>query len=160
MTRRGFTLLELIIILAVVSTLSVFSLASYSTLNKEKTLQAETEQFIETLELAKKKVTAGDKLRCATTLTDYSVTITSTTSYTLIAGCATGDVTLATYQFPTNSPLVFSDYTAAETVFTPLSSGATANCIALSDPKLNKCRQVSVSTAATIGESGTDCSCP
>ncbi len=159
MKQVGFTLLELLIIIAIVSTLSVLSVASYSTLNKSKALQAQTEQFIEILELAKKKVNAGEKLRC-NSLINYSVNILTSTSYSLIAGCASGDITLATYQLPSTSSLSISAYTNAETAFTPLAGGATTNCIVITDSKLNECRKILVNTQGLISEVSASCSCP
>lgn len=158
MKKSAFTLIEIMISLSVVATLSVITLASYRTLNQKKVFETQFNEFISSLELAKKRAVSGEKLRC-TSIIDHSVYINSPTSYSLRAGCTSGDIVIATKTFPIFSGLQFTDYTTVETAFLPLASGSTTNCIVLTDTQNNLCRSATINSAATISE-GTDCNCP
>lgn len=100
--RAGFTIIEVIIAVIVITLLSAASLSSYGQFNERKKIDKTTDQLISVLELAKKKSLALDKnivisgtdySECS--LQDYHVVITSTTTYSLRVNiCSAGTCSL------------------------------------------------------------------
>lgn len=95
--NRGFTFLELLIVIAIMVLFSTLSVGGYTALNENKKIDADTNQLLGALELAKKKARAGDKSSLVQGGVDYStcdldaykITINSSTTYSLVASmCA------------------------------------------------------------------------
>lgn len=57
--KKGFTLIEILITIIVISLFSALSLAGYSYFREQKILEDRTKQFVEVLELAKKMAVTG-----------------------------------------------------------------------------------------------------
>ncbi len=57
--KFGFTLIEIIVVVGVITTLFGMSIASYNDFNEQKKLEAEAEKLVSTIELVKKNVTSG-----------------------------------------------------------------------------------------------------
>ncbi len=113
----GFTFLEIIVVLAITVLFSTMTVGGYTAFNENKKVDADANQLVSTLELAKKKSRAGDKSGLTQGGTNYAncdldaykVTITSALAYELRASvcanasglCPVGsgctDVTIASY---------------------------------------------------------------
>jgi prepilin-type N-terminal cleavage/methylation domain-containing protein len=123
--RHGFTFIEVMIAISIITILSTVSLASYGLFNQRKKLDSSADQFKQVLELAKKKAVASDKSGLVSGGVDYStcnlpsmkVNITSASSYVLTAnvcdntgvcpltsGCL--DIPITTYT--TDAPILIS----------------------------------------------------
>ncbi|MFQ5452420.1 MAG: prepilin-type N-terminal cleavage/methylation domain-containing protein [Candidatus Paceibacterota bacterium] len=157
--NKGFTILEIIIVLLIVLLVVSVTVINTGSFNRAKLLEAETQGLVEVLELAKKKVASGDTGGCTSDLTGYKVAITSVSAYELRAACTAGDITISSYSFPASSKLQFSTYNLAETVFSPLSAGASANCVIVQDTSSGKCQRVDINSAGSISVKEGVCTC-
>lgn len=72
--KKGFTLVEIIVVSLVISFFFALAVANYRFFNETKILEAETKKFAETLELAKKRtLSAEKKISCAGGAHTYNV---------------------------------------------------------------------------------------
>ena len=157
---EGFTLLEILIVISIIGTLSIVGVTSYSGFNQSKALEIESQEFVQILDLAKKRAFSNDKAGCGS-LDHYSITIDTENSvdYDLTAVCEGGSIN-QTLSYHLDSAVIFQQYQSAESRFNPNSSGATSNCIIVKHSKLNQCQQVSVNSLGLIEiEDSEDCQC-
>lgn len=138
---NGFTLLEVIVALGIIMSVSGIALASYFNFNQSQLLETNTNELIANLELAKKKAIAADKAGlisggtdyASCTLENYKLVINSATQYALNArvcdnsgscplasGCL--DIPLSTYSTansvalsPTSGSVAFASQTGQKT---------------------------------------------
>lgn len=135
--KNAFTLIELIVVIAIIGIFSGMGLAAYNNFTDTKNLETETQKLLDILELAKKKASAGDMdaFSCFT-FDGYRVTI-NTNNYTMFLVCkdAVGNEIpnlIKTYSFNkgiTNNP------TAGVINFKPLSGTSTDKTIILKNIK-------------------------
>lgn len=163
----GFTLIELLIAVSVILIFSGLSLASFNQFNEAKKLEAETKKFIEVLELAKKKITSGDKSNLSEgsnnysgcDLTEYKVTITLPSEYSIKAKvCDNGeggcDLTSGSCQdinihsFRSSQDITLSS--SGDVVFQPFGKVSTEVCITITNTVTGKAKYVKVEQSGTI----------
>lgn len=153
----GYTLIELVIIVTIIAFFFGMSLKLYTDFNVSKRLEGDARQFGETLELAKKKIAAGDTsgIDDECSLAGYKVAF-SDSSYQLYAQCPT-DTAVG---IPTNLSQDTSFNQSGEVVFRPLAAGATASCIIITN-SAGKCRIVNVTSTAiiSVGDEQSSCTC-
>ncbi len=152
--QRGFTLLELMIVLAITAMLSVGALSSYRNFDQSKKLEADTEEFIESIELAKKLVTSGE--RPCVNFTGQYVLTWGTHQFTVQPqGCSiVQERELRGNEFAT---------TASSVLFYPLGRGtslSTDACILIRNVYHNQCNKITIETSGTATyEANPACSC-
>lgn len=151
----GYTLFEILVVVAIILLFSGLSLAYYNSFNEQKRLEGEAKKFVETLELAKKKTISGDK-PCTDYSGNYRVSWTSVSPYTYTLtsmGCSDQSV----YTLPSN----FSFLSAGNVTFEPFGLGSNSACLIIKNDSSGKCRKVSVEGSANIEEQiESDCACP
>ena len=89
MKHKGFTLIEIIVVIAIVSILMSVGLAYYNKSNEEKELRSDTEKLSDILHLARQKAISGDQkdLPACTDFNGYQVEIIDSGSYRLVLCC-------------------------------------------------------------------------
>lgn len=169
----GFTLIELIIVISVLTLFFGFSLAMYNDFNETKKLEAETKKLVEVLELAKKKIISGDKSALSDDysscdLIAYKVIITSDKEYKLSANvCKNNDTScrlqsdctdVDVFNYKTSLQLIPSSLPPFPIVFKPFGLGAdvgadvTETTVTIKNNNNSQCRQVTVKISGNIGE--------
>ncbi|OGK18444.1 hypothetical protein A3D80_00400 [Candidatus Roizmanbacteria bacterium RIFCSPHIGHO2_02_FULL_40_13b] len=166
--NSGFTFLEILIVVFIITLLSGATATGYTGFNEQKKLDKDTQDMSSTLELAKKKARAGDKSSLAQTGTDYStceldgykVKLLTATTYQLaasmcaptvgscpiVSGCS--DVSIAPYAL--SSSVTMSPATG-EVFFNNGGlnvSGITS--VVFTNSKNNKTKTVSIFTSGAI----------
>ena len=86
MKKRGFTLIELIVVVLIMIIIIGMSLASYNNFNEEKKLDSDADKLTDILEMARKKSIAAEIVAPCTSFQGYAVDI-STSSYKLQQCC-------------------------------------------------------------------------
>jgi prepilin-type N-terminal cleavage/methylation domain-containing protein len=153
---KGYTLIELLIVVAIVLIFTGLSLAYYNQYTDETTLRSEAKQVIDVIELAKKKAsssdTEGDNI-CV--LSDYRLVVAAPNKYSLQWQCA-GDA----------SPSTVKEYTLANglsfggditIIFKPMTAGVSfepsgQNQIDIRHLGLDKHIAITVSSAGIVTE--------
>lgn len=163
--KKGFTFIELLIVTAIIVSLSGLSLATYHRFTSEKQLETAAENLVDILELAKKKISSGDLFLSCSDLPGYQVNVT-TNSYSLYFCCKSGTTLCPTptraliqkYQFPNG---ITASIISGETniYFKPLNAGASTSCLSINHSSINQCRFVNVKANGIINQ-GTCSSCP
>lgn len=102
--RRGFSLIELLVTIAIISLLTGLTIAGYGTFNKKQTVKTEAYKLASNLRLAQQKAISGEKpVGCTGDLQSWQMNITAN-SYSQIVVCINPDssTTINTTAFPTN----------------------------------------------------------
>ena len=116
--KKGFTLIELIVVFASIAFLSIIGIASYRTYSQSQSLQAATQELVTTIKLAKSRANSQVKPPiCVGQLDGYSVEISYVNKkYTLNAVCGGNSFPLQTITLPNN--IIFDgDKTTTTKVF-------------------------------------------
>jgi prepilin-type N-terminal cleavage/methylation domain-containing protein len=96
----GFTLIELVVVIAIVGLLTGGSIAGYFRLNQRQTILSAGKEIISAMRLAQQQAAAGKKPANCTQLRSYSVTGNSGSSqYTLSAICSNATIVMKQYFF-------------------------------------------------------------
>lgn len=166
--RTGFSFLELLIVMSIMIIFSTLSVGGYTAFNESKKIDADTNQLVSVIELAKKKSRAGDKSgivlsgvdQSACDLDGYKVSIVSATSYELrasmcanaspscplLSGCS--DIAIAPYS--TSSSISLSptsgsvDFRSSGVAISGISS------ITVTNTKSNKFKTISINGAGVV----------
>jgi len=159
--KKGFTLVELLVVVAIMLSLTGLSLAWYSNFSEDKGLDKQVQDFIQTLEMAKNKAYAGDSSVCGNPggitphLESYSVAVNSSKieANPICIGTPTN------YIYPIQTHIVFLTPTM-EVSFglfgKPISNQNV--CIPLQNITSNKCKYVNINESGLI-TSGACSSC-
>lgn len=157
-TKRnaGFTLLELIVVMAIMALFFGISIANYNGYTAEKKFDAEVKKFTDILELAKSKARAGDVGAFSCTDFDGYEVAFSDPQYFLRMCCdnsCTSFNTVATYSFP---DYVTADLAGATEIrFHPLSYALDSPnpiTITINSVTLGKCVEVTISPNGLVEE--------
>ncbi|MBI4059288.1 prepilin-type N-terminal cleavage/methylation domain-containing protein [Candidatus Microgenomates bacterium] len=96
----GFTLIELLAVISIIVTVSLIGYASYRDFNSRQQLSEAVRLIKSDLQLAQQKAASGEKPSgCTGDLVGWKINFTST-SYDVIADCATDDATEKTVNIP------------------------------------------------------------
>lgn len=159
-STASFTFIELIIIVAVVILFFGFSLGYYTKYGEQKKLEGDSRNFVEMLELAKKKIASGDKPNSDCLLSSVTVMYDSSTSeYSMSAQCPT-DVSLVPAQKLSGSAINF--LSSGSVVFKPFGAQTiySSACILLKNASTNTCRQITLEASGVVTETKNDtCTC-
>lgn len=92
--NTGFTLIELVVVLAIVGILSGMGISSSMQYNKTQVVDSAAKDFANTLQIAKSRAfTQVKPVGCTGGIISYVVTVTSATRYTMRVDCVTTDDT-------------------------------------------------------------------
>ncbi len=157
-TSKGFTLLEMMLVVLIMLIFFGMSLKLYSNLNLQKKLESETKYVVEILELAKKKTISGDKtgLDDSCILSGYKIVYTQD-SYALFAICP--DDRAVGKEFASSYGISLSGDGTNEVVFNPFGVGAVPACVIITNTATNKCRMITVLQSASISYAAESQSC-
>lgn len=89
--KKGYTLIELILIVGALMLISAFGIARYNEFNERQNVQQSADTFISNLRLVQAKALAGDKPVGCTTLVGWTVEF-ALKSYTMYAVCRNAGV--------------------------------------------------------------------
>lgn len=106
MRSFGYTLIELVVVIAIIGLLVGGSIAGYNTLNKRQTTTNAGRELISVMRTAQERAVSGKKPTVCDQLVGYSVSgVSNGTSYALNSVCIVGGATVSslvqTYQLPT-----------------------------------------------------------
>ncbi|MCL4354300.1 prepilin-type N-terminal cleavage/methylation domain-containing protein [Patescibacteria group bacterium] len=116
----GFTLIELIISLTVIATLSIIGIAAFVNQSKVSALQSGAAEFYSVLNVAKSRAMSQvkpDNLCIGRTLEGYSVVIDSTTTFKLYVNCGGNEFLIKSGKLPTNITFASSPDTTSTNFF-------------------------------------------
>lgn len=171
--RKGFTMMELIVVIFVILLFSGSAIAYYAKFTERSKLQNASRRVATMLSLVRQKTMSGDSSMCIPTpnvtprpeVIYYSFEVNyDAASYTVRPFCSTGGPKALTYQNESNIVFVAFVTPPAATpypivTFHPINGGSTSKCIFLENTVLtgaDQCRYVKVSLTGAI----TDGSCP
>jgi len=162
--EKGYTLIELLIVIAIIALFSGLSLAYYNNYTDDRKLAGEAKQLVDVLNLAYKKATAVD-LTPNSSCSDfrgYVVTfppLTPSTTYSLNFNCDGSNQLVSQYSI--NIGVVINSASVNSILFKPLSAGtnlAGDATITLKNSNISKCIDIWVHIVGTV-EEGTKYSC-
>lgn len=155
--QKGFTFIELLIVITIITLFSGLSLAYYNTYNEDLKLEAEARKINDVLELAKKKASSGDvnlALACSGEFISYEVTVSTTTQYKMDLVCSGGKTLVYTYSIPADRNITVGP--AATTIpFYKLSTGTNSAgdiTLKVKNTSISKCINITVSPAGLINK--------
>ena len=155
---KGFTLIELIVVMGILSIFSGIFLAQYNENASQLKLKNEAKKLIDVLELAKKKALTADLFdKNCTDFTGYRVIISSG-SYSLSFGCASVYSVVQNYNLLTN---ITATVGTGNYNFSPLmiNPNFISNTIRLKNSAINKCVNISISPIGIVELNETLVSC-
>lgn len=162
---RAFTLIEIIVVVAITLILTGISLAYYNQYSEQKKLETEAEKFVDVLNLARNKAISGEENPCSVyagpnkAFGGHRVRYADGDKYLLRICCTTlctesGAIqTLNTYNFPTNISLKPDSY--ANVWFIPLYGSLsdktiTHTVLIKSSVITNKCYQITIEPSGLV----------
>lgn len=102
MIRRGYTIIEILIVLAILGLLFGVGYVNYRDYARRQTVTAAMRSLRSDLKLAAEQAIAGKKPSgCTGNMDGVKFTVTSTSTYEISASCTSGDVTLRQGSLPT-----------------------------------------------------------
>lgn len=164
--KQGFTLIELIIVIVIISIFTTLALSTVNRFTNEKQLQNETKKVMTILELTKSKTNSGDRTRCgpddlgAFEIQDFTFKVNdSGLSYQIIPNCKSGEPTPILYSVANGIQLNPDPYERPfTTTFSAIYGKVKCSCFIVKSIILSKCNYIQVSENAVIDEGNcTDC---
>jgi prepilin-type N-terminal cleavage/methylation domain-containing protein len=147
--NKGFTLIELIVVIGIVSLFTGISIAKYNENASQLKLRNEAKKLVDVLELAKKKALTGDLLdkNCAD-FRGYRVIIGSG-NYSLNFNCGGTYTEVQNYNLTTNNSIIGG---TGNYDFTPLMINPIfpATAISVKNSSINKSIKVNISSIGII----------
>ena len=153
---KGFTLIELIIVITIIALFSGMLFAYYGNFNEEKKLQSEVKKITAIAYLARSKATAGDldlNLPACSDFLGYRININSSSTYALERNCGGTYVSVQTQTLPTNTTITSA--IPLLVLFKPLSAGtdlSSPTTVVIKDSFINRCMSIQISTLGVITE--------
>lgn len=170
MIKKGFTLIEILVVSVIILTFSGTILAQYNQQTQQLKLRNEAKKMIDIMELAKKKALTSDLIPTpnvtpptfCSNFTGYQFILNSNSNYDLRYCCnASCSTVLNTYNL--DSKIVITDPVALPNslVFTPLMKvfNRTFTSITLKNTVINKCLDITISPIGIIELDETLISC-
>jgi len=142
MTKKGYTLIELLVGVSIVAIIFGVGFISYREFSRRQSLTGITKQLIGDLRLAQQLSLTGQKpeSEVCTTLIGYIVSRTSSTSYDLIANCSNANYIIKTVDMPLNTTI-----SAGSVTFKVLGQGTS-----LSSPLTFTITNIQSNTSGTV----------
>jgi len=159
--NKGFTLIELIVVIAIITLFAGLSLSGYRNLNEQSKLRSDARKMADVLELAKTKSSSAELYNNAcTNFNGYQVAILGN-SYSLNfccdAACATP---VQSYDLQSNISVITGTGTVQ---FLPLTTGAALSFtppVRIKNSMTNQCMDVNISPIGLVDISTYLFSCP
>lgn len=173
--QNGFTLIELIVVTAIIALFASMSLSTINRFTNEKQLENESKKLMSVLELIKSKTNATDSTLClpnssfpfvTPAIVNFNfVTDGNGRNYSIKPECINGSTAKeVSYKINTGIDISPRSYTLT---FPPIYGKVKCTCFIIQNASLSKCRYVRVSENAIIDESScsacspcTNCVCP
>ncbi len=164
--KYGFTFLELLIVVMVISIFSGLSLGYYNNFSKASRLDTEANKLLQTLELVKKKATARDVQGYDSICTQgtnifdgYIVTIT-TGGYSFQISCNLGvnKTQIYAYSLP-NGTTIIPNSTTIQFKPTPGNTSLVADATIIFSNGTGKCAKIIISSTGIIQKKALDTTC-
>jgi Tfp pilus assembly protein FimT len=157
--KKSFTLIEVLVVTVIIVIMSGASIALFSSFKDNRVLNNQTQLFVNTLELAKNKATAGDVSSCSSSTTahvsGYSVSVNSAAhTITVLPAC---DTTPTPFIHTIPSNIVYIPDTFTVQFDTQNYVGAAASFI-LKNMDTSTCTLVEISDSGLI--TNADITCP
>lgn len=162
---RSFTLIELLIVFAIIAILSGLTLASYRTSAEAKNLESEVRRLGDTLKLAYKKGSSSETgpLALCTDFRGYTVTVQPAEKQYILRKCCEAacnsaqSTVLSTYVIPQSSLEITAPPVQTTYLFEPLAAQTTVQpagntTITLRNTGLQQCISLEVGGAGNIQE--------
>lgn len=146
---KGFTLIELIVVIGIVSLFTEIFIARYNENTGRLRLRSEAKKLVDVLELAKKKALTADLFdKNCTDFRGYRVAISSG-SYLLSFGCASAYSAVQNYNLTTNITVTTG---TGNYNFSPLMINPSfiSNTIRLRNSSISKCVDISISAIGIV----------
>lgn len=149
--KKGFSFIELIIIISIILLTSGSSIAYYLNNNQQIKLKTEAKKLTDVLNLAKKKAqvseliaTPGNPPTYCSDFNGYGIELKSNL-YNLKYYCNNTDIIITTYKLPSNIFYIGVDYNFN---FTPLdlNTNITVNKITLKNNNINQCIDITITS--------------
>ena len=150
MNMKGFTLIELVVVFALIGVLTSIGVTSYTVYNSTQTIQIATGDVLNLLSTAKSRALSQVKPpQCAgKTLSGYQITITAPgSSYAMTVQCGGNSYLIESRQLPPN--ITFVGGSTASIIF-GVSSGTSANPAIINMTGYGKTKTISVQTTGNI----------
>lgn len=125
--KHGYTLIELVIAIAIMGLLVGASIAGFNTLNKRQTVLNSGKEVMSIMRTAQQRAASGTKPAGCTQLYGYTVKATINTSvYSLSSVCSNATTVIRNYQLPSSVTFV-STFNTQFNVQTGGASGTTGD---------------------------------
>lgn len=154
---QGYTLIEIIIILGIISILSGIVIAKYNTYNQQLVLKNQAKKIADVIELTKKKAISADLYQDCSNFQGYQVVVNAST-FLLNFNCGGVYTTVQNYLMTNNVTAIVG---TGNFNFLPLgtTTNLTINSIRLKNSKINQCIDISISPIGIININETLFSC-
>ncbi|MBW7960441.1 type II secretion system protein [Patescibacteria group bacterium] len=149
--KKGFTFIELLVMISIVLLVTGGSIAYYSTFNQHVKLKAEAKKFSDLISLAYKKAesselipTSGTPYTYCNDFKGYQVDLNED-KYSLEYLCGNAVTTLYSYQLPDSIRYIGSDYSF---VFPPTARNIdiTQDTVTLKNSLINQCIDITITS--------------
>ncbi len=170
--NKAFTIIELLVVSAIILTFSGTILAQYNQQTQQLKLKNEAKKLIDVMELAKKKAVTSDLVPTinvaptpptfCTNFTGYQFILNTNSNYDL-RYCCNASCSTVLNSYDLDSKVVITDPVAIPNslIFTPLMKvfNRTFTSITLKNTVINKCLDITISPIGIIelNETLTDC---
>lgn len=153
MKKDGYSLIELLVVMAIIAILAVFGIAAYQQFNKTQTLRQAAMTVKNDLRKAQTRAMASEKPTTGCTALDgYKVSFTSANTYQIQAKCSNGLGSPTDYSLPTGINFTFTSYPATF-LFKVLGQGvdiSSSSVIVIGICGFNKLYRITVTTGGEI----------
>jgi len=124
-SEKGFTLLEIVIVLSVLTILSTVGIASFSSGSKAASVDGALNDVVSTLNLARSRAISQVKpAECEGVLEGYKVIINSKSSYSLNLKCTFSNTSISGYPKTLPDNITFNDEAVLTSFFFPILTGS------------------------------------
>lgn len=155
--KSGFTLIEILVVLTIISLFTGYSLVTYNSFSQQKTLEKEASYLVDVLSLARGKAQASENSASCSGADEFGgYRVEVNASNYNFKQCCRDIVTKAisscgsniqSYNFHSS----VSKISGAPAVdFYPLTSGATSTTMRIKHDSLNKCLDISITATGII----------
>lgn len=170
MIKKGFTLIEILVVSVIILTFSGTILAQYNQQTQQLKLKNEAKKMIDVMELAKKKAVTSDLIPTpnvtpptfCTNFTGYQFILNSNSNYGL-RYCCNESCSTSLNNYNLDSKIIITNPVAIPNslIFTPLMKifNRTFTSVTLKNTVINKCLDINISPIGIIElvETLTDC---
>lgn len=150
---KGFTLIELIVVIAVTAVLSIVGIAAFVTYSQTQALTTSVQDVASVLNVAKSRAQSQVKPQvgpCASGILDgYKVTVTSNTTYELSAVCGGNDFQIAEQKKTLGKNVTFSSPVGSAFFFRVL-SGSVEGAPEVAVSAYGKTKAITVNSSGKI----------